>query len=57
MKKIDQHSIEFRRVMKNLELEDLYMKPGMKKKVIEVINNESRVTPSLLKEIMAYGKV
>lgn len=57
MKKIDQHSIEFRRVMKNLELEDLYMKPGMKKKVIEVINNESRVTPSLPKEIMAYGKV
>lgn len=57
MKKVTRDSKEIRIVIKNLELENLHLKTDMKEQVIEVLNSKKDITPYLLKELLAYGKV
>lgn len=57
MKSLNLDSKEFKRVMHNLHLENLYISSDMQEKVLELINTKTSITPSLIKDVLRHGKV
>lgn len=57
MKSLNLDSKEFKRVMHNLHLENLYISSDMQEKVLELINTKTSITPTLIKDVLRHGKV
>lgn len=57
MKKIVIDSLEFKRVEKNLALENLHVKEELALKAIETVNAGKKLTPNMIKEVLELGKV
>lgn len=57
MKELKMESIEFKRILHNLYLENLTLLPTLQKKVIELVNSGVSITPKLIKETLNRGKV
>jgi len=57
VKKIMINSLEFKRVEKNLALENLYVNEELALKAIETVNAGKKVTPTMIKEALQHGKV
>ncbi len=57
MKKIMLNSLEFKRVEKNLALENLYVNEELALKAIETVNAGKKVTPTMIKEALRHGKI
>ena len=57
MKKIVIDSLEFKRVEKNLALENLYVNEELALKAIETVNAGKKLTPNMIKEVLELGKV
>lgn len=57
MKQIQLNSPEFNRVLKNMQLENLQLSQSLQKKALEIVNSGIIVTPTVIKEALANGKV
>lgn len=57
VKKIMINSLEFKRVEKNLALENLYVNEELALKAIETVNAGKKLTPTMIKEALRHGKV
>ncbi len=57
MKELTLESKEFKKVMHNLHLESLSLSLDLQKKVLELINTKTSITPTLIKDILRHGKV
>jgi len=57
MKEIQIESREFKRILQNLQLENLTLHPRLQKKVVELVNSGVNITPSIIKDTLKYGKV
>lgn len=53
MKSITLHSKEFERVLKNMEIENLYLSNSLQKKALDLVNSGQKITPSMIKESLA----
>ena len=51
------NSLEFKRVEKNLALENLYVDEELALKAIETVNAGKKLTPTMIKEALRHGKV
>lgn len=52
MKKIQLNSPEFNRVLKNLQFENLSLTPTLQKKVLEIVNSDKQISPTIIKEAL-----
>lgn len=57
MKELKPESKEFKRVIHNLHLENLSLSPNMQKKVLDLVNSNVTITPTLIKDILRHGEV
>lgn len=57
MKQIQLDSPEFNRVLKNMELENLYLNDSLQQKAVEIVNSGLKITPNLIKKALANGKI
>jgi len=57
MKELKLESKEFKRVLHNLHLESLSLTPVMQKKVIQLVNANVSITPTLIKGLLQHGKI
>lgn len=57
MKSIQLNSPEFNRVLKNMQLENLRLNQSLQKKALEIVNSGVTITPNLIKEALANGKI
>jgi len=57
MRELKLESKEFERVMHNLHLENLSLSPDMQKRVLELVNSNVAITPTLIKDILQHGEV
>ncbi len=57
MKQIQLNSPEFNRVLKNMQLENLVLSHSLQQKALEIVNSGIIITPALIKEALANGKV
>ncbi|WP_318614566.1 Zn-dependent hydrolase [Sporosarcina sp. YIM B06819] len=57
MKQIQLNSPEFNRVLKNMQLENLNLSHSLQQKALEIVNSGIIITPALIKEALANGKV
>lgn len=57
MTKITIDSPEFKRVEKNLTLENFHVNKQIALKAIEVVNSKKKLTPKMIKEALNIGKV
>lgn len=57
MKQVTLESKEFKRVLHNLHLENMNLTPKIQKRIIELSNQEKEISPALIKEMLAYGKI
>lgn len=57
MRVLKLESKEFKRVMHNLHLENLSLSPDTQKRVLELVNSNVAITPTLIKDILQHGEV
>jgi len=57
MKKITLESKEFKRVMQNLHLENMSLSEKGQKKVLELVNANTTITPAFIKDLLKYGEI
>ena len=57
MKQIQLDSPEFNRVLKNMQLKKLELSHSLQQKALEIVNSGMVITPALIKEALANGKV
>lgn len=57
MKELTKESIEFKRVMHNLRLENIILSPKIQKRIIKHVNQNQKISPTLIKEMLAYDKI
>lgn len=57
MKQIQLNSPEFNRVLKNMQFENLQLSQSLQKKALEIVNSGVKITPDLIKEALANGKI
>jgi len=57
MKELTLESKEFKKVMHNLHLESLSLSLDVQKRVLDLINAKTSITPTLIKDILRHGKV
>ena len=57
LKELTMESREFKRILHNLHLENLSLPYDMQKKVLELVNSNEIITPTLIKDILQYGEV
>ncbi|WP_368652870.1 Zn-dependent hydrolase [Ornithinibacillus sp. 4-3] len=50
-------SKEFKRVLHNLHLENMSFSPKIQKRIITDANDNEKISPALIKEMLAYDKV
>lgn len=57
MKEKTLESKEFKRVLHNLHLENMSLSPKIQKRIITHANDNEKISPALIKEMLAYDKV
>lgn len=57
MKKLTVDSKKFKRVLKNLNLENITLHPRLQKKVLDLVNSGATITPNIIKDALNRGKV
>lgn len=57
MKELAVNSAEFKRIMLNLQLENMTLPPHLQQKVIELINANEEITPAIIKKALRYEQV
>lgn len=57
MKKITVDSKEFKRVLKNLNLENITLHPSLQKKALDLVNSGVTITPKIIKDALNRGEV
>lgn len=57
MKELTLESKEFKKVMHNLRLENMSLSEKGQKKVLELVNTNTTITPSFIKDLLKHGKV
>lgn len=57
MKELTLESKEFKKVMHNLHLESQSLSLDVQKRVLDLINAKTTITPTLIKDILRHGKV
>ena len=57
MTKITIDSPEFKRVEKNLSLENIQVNKQIALQAIEVVNSKKKLTPKMIKEALNNGKI
>lgn len=57
MKEIKMESKEFKRVLHNLHLENLSLTLAMQKEVLQLVNANMPITPTLIKDLLKHGKL
>lgn len=55
MKQIQLDSPEFNHVLKNMQLENLYLSHTLQQKALEIVNSGITITPALIKEALAQS--
>ncbi|WP_342505037.1 Zn-dependent hydrolase [Sporosarcina sp. FSL K6-2383] len=55
MKQIQLDSPEFNRVLKNMQLENLYLSLSLQQKALDIVNSGVIITPTLIKETLAQS--
>ena len=56
MKELKMDSMEFRRILQNLHLENLTLHPALQKKVLDLVNSGVTITPKVIKDALNRGK-
>ena len=57
MEELNLESKEFKRVMHNLRLENMTLPVKEQEKVLELINENITITPTLIKDLLKYGEI
>lgn len=57
MKRIQLNSPEFKRVLKNMQFENIYLSQSLQKKALEIVDSNQLITQDLIKEAIANDKV
>lgn len=57
MKKFHLESQEYKRVEKNLTLENFQIDKRLALKAIEIVNNGKELSPKMIKEVIQLGKI
>lgn len=57
MKELTLDSKEFKRVLNNLHLENLSLTLDMQEKLLDLLNEKTSITSTLIKDLLRYGKV
>lgn len=57
MEKLTLESKEFKRVMQNLRLENMSLSEKGKKKVLELVNTNTTITPTFIKGLLRHGEI
>ena len=55
--KINVESEMYKRVEKNLTLENFTINKQVALRAIETVNNKTPLTPAMIKEVMKFGKI
>ncbi|HHY73584.1 MAG TPA: Zn-dependent hydrolase [Bacillus bacterium] len=57
MKELKMESKEFIRILQNLHLENITLRPSLQKRVVELVNSGVSITPAIIKDTLSRGKV
>lgn len=57
MKQLTLESNEFKKIVSNLQLENLSLSDQSQKKILNIINNNMEITSTLIKELLRNDKV
>jgi len=57
MEKLTLESKEFKKVMQNLRLENMSLSEKGQKKVLELVNANTTVTPTFIKDLLKNGEI
>ena len=57
MEKLTLESKEFKRVMQNLYLENMSLSEKGQKKVLELVNTNTTITPTFIKDLLKYDEI
>jgi len=57
MKNLTLESKEFNRVIQNLRLEKLDISLTKQKKVVEIVNSKTKITPKLIKDLIREDEI
>lgn len=57
MKQLTLESNEFKKIVSNLQLENLSLSDQSQKKMLNIINNNMEITSTLIKELLRNDKV
>jgi len=57
MKELTLESKEFKKVMQNLRLENMSLSEKGQKKVLELVNTNTTITPTFIKDLLKYDEI
>lgn len=57
MEKLTLESKEFKKVMQNLRLENMSLSEKGQKKVLELVNANTIITPTFIKDLLKNGEI
>lgn len=57
MKPLQINSLEFKRIKKKVLLENLSLTPSLQQKVLDIVNSDVKITPSIIKEALKHRKI
>lgn len=57
MSKLTLDSKKFQNVLHNLRLENLSLSNELQKKILKIVNDDVKITPEIIKGIVADGKI
>ncbi|HLR43268.1 MAG TPA: Zn-dependent hydrolase [Pseudogracilibacillus sp.] len=57
MKQLTLESREFQRILKNLHLENLSLSEKNQKKIINIVNNNTTITSTMIKDLFRNGEI
>lgn len=57
MEKLTLESKRFRKVMQNLRLENMSLSEKGQKKILELVNMNTTITPEFIKDLLKYGEI
>lgn len=57
MEKLTLESKEFKRVMQNLYLENMSLSEKGQKKVLELVNTNTTITPTFIKDLLKHDEI
>lgn len=57
MKQLTLASKEFKKVMQNLHLENMSLSEKNQRKILELINTNTTITPTFIKDLFRHGEI